>query len=416
MKVLVVDPDSESRDALRRAFSAAGGQVRSVGSALEARRHLSEFLPDVVVLALDLPGAESESLFALLGRGKPDRALWALVAAGRFEDAVAAMENGADDFLWRPVFPARAAFLLESFRRRREERLRGEETRLRLARVEAAVALPGRSGRWVEAMTSIERFAPERAVLVTGEEGTEKEAAARFLHRLSSRGADPFVKASDGEGFVDALARAGTGTLFVTGIDRVSAAVQERILEALDVDAETGPGLVLSADRDPAEAVRRGDLAHAIVHRLQDCVLHLPPLRERGDDVARLARHFLEDASGTATFDAEAMDALTAHDWPGNVTELREAVRRAARLAEGLTIGPTVVRSVLGRPLAARGSRRRKVPVVRIAVGDSLADVERRLIQKTLEFARGNKRKTAELLKLSLKTIYNKIKEYGLEH
>jgi DNA-binding NtrC family response regulator len=414
VKVLVVDPDSESRDVLRRAVSAAGGQVRSVGSALEARRHLSEFLPDVVVLALDLPGAESESLNALAGRGKPDRALWALAAAGRFEDAVAAMENGADDFLWRPVSAARVAFLLESFRRRREERLRGEETRLRLARVEAAVALPGRSGRWVEAMASIERLAPERAVLVTGEEGTEKEAAARFLHRLSSRGAEPFVKAADGEGFVEALARAGTGTLFVTGIDRVSAAVQERILEALD--AETGPGLVLSADRDPAEAARRGDLAHAIVHRLQDCVLHLPPLRERGDDVSRLARHFLEEASGTSTFDAEAVDALTAHDWPGNVTELRESVRRAARLAEGRTIGPTVVRSVLGRPLTARGSRRRKVPVVRIAVGDSLAEVERRLIQKTLEFARGNKRKTAELLKLSLKTIYNKIKEYGLEH
>jgi DNA-binding NtrC family response regulator len=414
MKVLVVDPDSESRDALRRAVSAAGGQVRSVGSALEARRHLSEFLPDVVVVALDLPGAESESVNALAGRGKPDRALWALAAAGRFEDSVAAMENGADDFLWRPVSAARVAVLLESFRRRREEYLRGEETRLRLARVEAAVALPGRSGRWVEAMASIERLAPERAVLVTGEEGTEKEAAARFLHRLSSRGADPFIKAADGEGFVEALARAGTGTLFVTGIDRVSAAVQERILEALD--AETGPGLVLSADHDPAEAVRRGDLARAIVRRLQDCVLHLPPLRERGEDVTRLARHFLEEASGTSTFDAEAMDALTAHDWPGNVTELREAVRRAARLAEGRTIGPTVVRSVLGRPLAARGSRRRKVPVVRIAVGDSLADVERRLIQKTLEFARGNKRKTAELLKLSLKTIYNKIKEYGLEH
>jgi DNA-binding NtrC family response regulator len=173
---------------------------------------------------------------------------------------------------------------------------------------------------------------------------------------------------------------------------------------------------VLSADRDPADAVARGDLAASIVQRLEGCVVHLPPLRERGDDVTRLARHFLEELPGTLAFDAEAVDALTAHDWPGNVTELSEAVRRASRLVEGPSIGATVVRSVIGRPLAARRSRRRKVPVVRIAVGDSLADVERRLIQKTLEFARGNKRKTAELLKLSLKTIYNKIKEYGLEH
>ena len=114
-------------------------------------------------------------------------------------------------------------------------------------------------------------------------------------------------------------------------------------------------------------------------------------------------------------FDVDALDALQAHDWPGNTHELREAVRRAARLSEGV-IGPTVVRSVLGRPLPRARVGRRRAPVVKIAVGDSLADVERRLISKTLEFARGNKRKTAELLKLSLKTIYNKIKEYGLEH
>jgi DNA-binding NtrC family response regulator len=198
----------------------------------------------------------------------------------------------------------------------------------------------------------------------------------------------------------------------VTGIDNSPLSVQREILTALGRRKE--PGIVLATDRDPAEAVRRGELLPELLDRLDEFVVHLPPLRERGEDVSRLARHFLEETSDTLSFDAEAMDALTAHDWPGNVSELKEAVRRASRLAEGPAIGPTVVRSVLGRPLAKRDSRRRKVPVVRIAVGDSLADVERRLIQKTLEFARGNKRKTAELLKLSLKTIYNKIKEYGL--
>jgi DNA-binding NtrC family response regulator len=414
MKVLVVDPDPESRDALRRAFSAVGGQVRGVSSAGEASRHLAEYAPDVVVVAADLPGPESQAFLAEAAGDKPRRALWALAPQGRLEEAIAAIGDGADDFLWRPVSVARVSQLFESLRRARADHERAEQTRLKLARLEAAAALPGRSGRWAEAMSAIERLASERAVLVTGEEGTEKEAAARFLHRLSPRGARAFVRAADGEGFSDALARAGGGTVFVTGIDRVPAAVQEKVLGALDDGASTG--LVLSADRDPADAVRRGDLAAAIVRRLEGCVVHLPPLRERGDDVPRLARHFLEELSGTLTFDAEAIDALTAHDWPGNVTELSEAVRRAARLAEGPTIGAIVVRSVLGRPLAARGSRRRKVPVVRIAVGDSLAEVERRLIQKTLEFARGNKRKTAELLKLSLKTIYNKIKEYGLEH
>ena len=106
----------------------------------------------------------------------------------------------------------------------------------------------------------------------------------------------------------------------------------------------------------------------------------------------------------------EGGDRLGAGDGPAHI------VRRAAPLSDGSIIGPTVVLSLLAGPRARRRVRRKKPPVVKIAVGASLADVERRLIQKTLEFARGNKPKTAELLKLSLKTIYNKIKEYGLEH
>ena len=411
LKVLVIDPDPESRDSLRRAFSASGDAARVVGTAAEGTRYLAELRPDVLVVAVDLAEDAAESLLAEGGLER-DRAVWALVPQDRLELAVGAMERGAEDFLWRPVSRRRLSFLVERFLRRRESRGKAEESRLRLARIESSVALPGRSPRWTEAMAAIERLASETAVLVTGEEGTEKEATARFLHRFSARGSEPFVKLAHGEAFERGLARAGRGTLLVTGIDRLPGAVQAQILVALE--SEERPGLVLAADSDPSDAVRRGELAAGLVQRLEDRVLHLPPLRERGDDVARLARQFLEEASPTLSFDPEAMDALTAHDWPGNVRELREAVKRAGKLAEGPRIGPTVLRSVLGRPLAARGSRRRRVPVVRITVGDSLADVERRLIQKTLEFARGNKRKTAELLKLSLKTIYNKIKEYGL--
>ena len=128
-----------------------------------------------------------------------------------------------------------------------------------------------------------------------------------------------------------------------------------------------------------------------------------------------LAESMLEAMEPGLAFEADALDVLRAHDWPGNVIELREVVRRAARLSERRS-GRSSCGPCSPGPCRARSSARRKAPVVRIAVGDSLADVERRLISKTLEFARGNKKKTAELLKLSLKTIYNKIKEYGLEH
>lgn len=412
MKVLVVDPALDSRDALRQAISGAGSQFRGVASIADGRRQLAEFGPDAVLVALDLSDGDPLAFLAEVARERPRPAAWALAPAGGLEQAVHAMNRGAEDFLWRPVSATRVAMLLERVSDRQARDAKAEETRLKLARLEAAVTMPGRSSRWSEAMSAIERLAPERAVLVTGEEGTEKEAAARFLHRFSPRGAEPFVRvAAD---LPEGLARAGAGTVYLPGIDVAPRGLQERALSMLD--SEDRPALVLSTDRDPSDAVRSGALLSPILARFEGCVVHLPPLRERGEDVARLARHFLEETAGRLAFDSEAMEALAAHDWPGNVQELREAVRRAAELAEGPTIGPIVVRSVLGRPLARRGSRRRRVPVVRITVGDSLAEVERRLIQKTLEFAKGNKKKTAELLKLSLKTIYNKIKEYGLEH
>jgi two-component system, NtrC family, response regulator HydG len=412
MKVLILDPEAESRDAIRRAFSSGGDQVRGVATIGEAERHLAEFQPDAVIAALDAPDGDACDFLEMARRADPRRGAFALIDGARLQDGVLAMERGAHDFLWRPVSEGRVALLRARFAARREREGWIEQMRLRLARTEIATTLPGRSDRWREALASLEREAPlETPVLLTGEAGTEKEPAARALHRLSPRGSEPFAVAAEWD---DLEASAAGGALFIPGIEAAPVAVQGAL--AAEIERPTGRRLILSTEQDPREATASGHLLPEVAASLSDHVVHLPPLRERGEDVELLARQYLHELDAALFFEAEAIDALLAHDWPGNVRELKEAVRRAARLTEGPTIGPTVVTSVLGRPLASRRSRRKKAPVVRIAVGDSLADVERRLIQKTLEFARGNKRKTAELLKLSLKTIYNKIKEYGLEH
>ncbi|MCA1581489.1 MAG: hypothetical protein LC796_08870 [Acidobacteria bacterium] len=211
-----------------------------------------------------------------------------------------------------------------------------------------------------------------------------------------------------------ALPGAGLGTVFLPSVERRSIRDQRALLEWIE-----RPGrfrAVLAVNESPDEALAGGKLLPDLYDALRDRIVNLPPLRERGDDVDLLACRFLAERDPALTFDPESLDALRAHDWPGNVRELKDVVRRAAALSDGDVIGPTLVLSLLAGPRARRRSRRKKPPVVRIAVGASLADVERRLIQKTLEFARGSKPKTAELLKLSLKTIYNKIKEYGLEH
>ena len=409
MKVLVLDSDASSRDALRQGFAAAGGAVRVFSEAVEAGRALAEQDPELVVAALDVPGGPE-----LLTRVRHDgstRVLYALVDSGDLETGIT---SGADDFLWRPVSGARVAQLYAAAEERLRQGAESEAARLRLARAELKEALPGRSGRWLAALASLERVAASNAsALLTGEVGTEKDVAGLALHRLSRRGGGRFAYISEGESLELAVRQTGSGTLFLPNVETTSTAFQEAIVAHIAAGGRTR--FVLGIDEDPREALEAGRLIRALRAALSDEVVHLPPLREREGDVALLARRSLEEIDPNLSLNAEALDALQAHDWPGNVRELKETLRRAARLSEH-EIGPTVLRSVLARPLPRTRARRRKPPVVRIAVGDSLADVERRLISKTLEFARGNKKKTAELLKLSLKTIYNKIKEYGLEH
>ncbi len=412
MKVLVVDPVPESRDAVRRTFSSLGCSVRGYASAPEGERGLAEFAPDVVVASFDGPEGESASFLA--HAAAPGRLVYALVDGSCLEEAVAAVAAGADDFLWRPVSEGRLSQLHASAVARFAAEAAAEDTRIRLARSELRDALPGRSGRWVSAVAALERAAESSdSLLLTGESGTEKDSAALALHRLSPRGAARFAYISEGESLDLATLQAGPGTLFLPNVEATSTGFQELLLAQVEGTRPTR--FLVAIDEDPREALEAGRLLRPLWAALSENTVHLPPLRERDGDVAVLARRFLDDRDPGLAFDAEALEALGAHDWPGNTRELREVVRRAARLSEGV-IGATVVRSVIGRPLPRTRTRPRKAPVVRIAVGDSLADVERRLISKTLEFARGNKKKTAELLKLSLKTIYNKIKEYGLEH
>ena len=409
MKVLVLDPDASSRDALRQGFAAAGASVRVFSEVAEAERALPVFEPDVVVAALEPPGVSE--LVSRIREDGSGRIVYALVDAADLDRGIA---SGAHDFLWRPVSDARVAQLCAAAADRRLQGAEAEEARVKLARAELRDALPGRSPRWLAALASLERAAASNAsVLLTGECGTEKDVAALALHRLSGRGAGRFAYITEGESLELAVRQTGAGTLFLSNVETTSTAFQEALLARIAAGGPTR--FILGIDEDPREALEAGRLSRTLRSALSDEVVHLPPLREREGDVALLARRSLDEIDPALLLDAEAMDALLAHDWPGNVRELKETLHRAARLSE-TTIGPTVLRSVLARPLPRTRARRRKPPVVRIAVGDSLADVERRLISKTLEFARGNKKKTAELLKLSLKTIYNKIKEYGLEH
>lgn len=257
-------------------------------------------------------------------------------------------------------------------------------------------------------------------VLVCGESGSGRSAVAAALHRLSPQGREPargiaFDGRKDAPSAADvAFAAAAGATLIVEGIAQAAPDLQAALAAA-----SRSARLVVVGPRDPAAAVQEGKLSVEILDAALTIVV--PPLRDRRDDIAPLAEHFLRPSelrAPAAALDPKALEAMVAHDWPGNVRELRNAIRRARALSDGPIIGLTAIQSVLGGTSARAehageaGAEKELVPV---RVGDSMAEIERRVLQRTLRFAHGNKKKAAEMLKLSLKTIYNKVKEYGME-
>jgi two-component system nitrogen regulation response regulator NtrX len=202
MKALLVDPNDESRDALRRALASMGCSVRGFASVAEGERALdsADFDPSLLVIALDAADGSPQELLSRARAEDPRRLTLALVDQTSLEPAVNAIARGAHDFLWRPISESRVAQVLAAAVIRREREAEAEATRVRLARAELRDALPGRSPRWIAALASLERAAEsEGSVLLTGEPGTEKDDAALALHRLSARGAGRFAYISEGE-------------------------------------------------------------------------------------------------------------------------------------------------------------------------------------------------------------------------
>ncbi|UXY15126.1 sigma-54 dependent transcriptional regulator [Chitiniphilus purpureus] len=292
----------------------------------------------------------------------------------------------------------------------------------------------------------IERVAPtEAAVLVVGESGCGKELVAQTVHQLSQRAKEPFVAVNCGAlpaslieaelfgyekgAFTGAnrthpgvFERAEGGTLFLDEITEMPLDMQVRLLRVLETRRFTRVGgeremrcnvrVVAATNRDPHQAVAEGNLREDLLYRLAVFPIALPPLRDRGDDVLLLARHFLGELNrehGTRKKLSESSEAaILRHPWPGNVRELKNCLQRAYILAEiWVDMDPEL-------PLPGMGSRPISRPgVLEFEVGTALPDVERRMIIATLDKFAGNKRKTAEALGVSLKTLYNRLNEYA---
>lgn len=283
--------------------------------------------------------------------------------------------------------------------------------------------------------------AGDASVFLVGESGSGKERVARTIHQLSPRAKHGFVplfcgalspELLESELFGDDrtavppgtrdhagyLQRASGGTLFLDDITEMNAGLQARLLQVLQQGAAPGARrgaasdarIITATDMDPEDAVERGRLNADLYRRLAQVRIRVPTLRERGEDIVSLAEHFLRECNAETgaekEFQEDTRDALRSHDWPGNVRELKEAVRHSHLLA-----GPAIKLEDLPGRVSSAGPG--NDDYIRVNVGTPLSEVERRAILSTLEHYEGDKKKAADTLKISLKTLYNRLKQYN---
>ena len=458
-RILVVDDDRSFRVVAQAALAAQGYEVRTAHSGGEALEAARAFQPEVVLLDRNLPDADGlEVLQRLLapGDGEPPLVVMA-TAYGEIENAVAAVKAGAFDYLAKPI--ALPALLLAVSRalsarrlRRRAEGLTGASRRRHQREFCAGASA---AMRQVVELAGKVAASPDTTVLVTGESGSGKELVAQLVHLSTpGRGEGPLVELNcaaipetlleaelfghEKGAFTDAArARAGLleeaegGTLFLDEIGDMPLATQAKLLKVLETRTfrRLGGGRDLSADvrfvaathRDLEAAVRDGRFRHDLFHRLDVFRIHVPPLRERPEDVLPLARFFLAELAGRAGKAIEGLAPetearLLAYGFPGNVRELRNVIERAVILEAGTRLSPG---SLLLRPLAAEGAAAGGAgparPASEATEPPTLAEVERDYLLGLLERAGGNKSQVARWMGVSFPTVSKRIADLGID-
>ena len=443
---LIVEDDADAAQMMATLVGAEGFSAATARSLRDARRQMAMQQPDLVLLDLRLPDGNGMSLLdepELIGNSE----VVLMTGHASLETSIQALRYGAADYLVKPVSAKQLQSILSRVTKPSVLRAEVEGLNEDLQRTGRFGHLVGRTEPMQRLYQQIARVAGTSVtVFVTGESGTGKELVARAVHDLSRRRGRPFLAVNCGaispnlieseifghekgsftgaerqhHGFFE---RAHGGTLFLDEITEMPLALQVKLLRVLETGTfmrvgsttpqETDVRVIAASNRDPAQAVAGGALREDLFYRLNVFPIDLPPLRERRADVPLLAAHFLreigEREGGFKQASAAALDRLAQYRWPGNVRELRNVLQRAYVMTSGNEIGDEwLPRDVLADPVRSAGGTMLEVPV-----GTPLAAVERQLILATLEHYGHQKERTAAALGVSLKTLYNRLKEYG---
>jgi DNA-binding NtrC family response regulator len=377
-----------------------------------------------------------------------------LTAMGSIQLAVEAMKLGAYDFLQKPVDATRLKTILANATRQRETAIELEVARRRLRETGVLGSMVGNSQPMREIFGLIEQIAPSNvSVLITGESGTGKELVARTLHDLSPRKSRPFVAVNcaaipetlieseifghEKGAFTGAVERragcfelAHGGTLLLDEIGEMPTATQTTLLRVLEerklrrlgarTEQEVDVRVLAATNRDPAEAVAKGDLRADLYYRLNVFHIHMPPLREHLEDLPAMAEAMLTEMNQkhgrrVSGLTPSMLERLLAYDWPGNGRELRNTIERAVILcADGAPLDAGHLSAGFGKS-KSQAVQSFDASMIPVRVGSTVGEGERLLILRTLEATGQNRTRAAEILGVSLKTLHNKLKEYGRE-
>jgi len=449
-KILIVEDEENERTGLAELIAAWGYRTEVAGDGIEALEKVSQWSPGIVVTDLRMPRMDGMELLQKIAPQPLETAVILLTAQGSIDAAVAAMKLGAYDFIEKPVNPTRLRAILQNAARQRETRRELEVAKRQLRDKGELGSLIGASKAMREVFRLVELVAPSTAsVLITGESGTGKELVARTIHELSPRAAKSFVPINcaaipdtlmeseifghEKGAFTGALERrtgcfelAEGGTLLLDEIGEMPIATQAKLLRVLEdrrlrrlgskLETPVDVRVLAATNKVPQEAVAKGHLRNDLYYRLNVFNIDMPPLREHKEDIPDLVEALLKDMNrkhgrSVGTVDDAVMRLFQTHSWPGNVRELRNALERAVIVCASTVIESHHLPPGFGTITAHTAFS--DANAIRVGVGTTVGDAERQLILKTLESTHNNKTRAAEILGISLKTLHNKLKEYG---
>ena len=447
-RILIVDDEPSLRKVLQAHLTRFGFEVRTASDGLEAIELLSDDLFQAVVTDLKMPRMDGMALLNWVTENQPGLPVILITAYGTVDVAVDALKRGAFDFVTKP-------FDRDELRMTLEKAVASEAAAgARLQdELQGRFEIIGRTPAMREMYQLIEKVAPSpTTVLISGESGTGKELVARALHHQSDRRDAPFVQINCGAipeslfeaelfgyekgAFTGAVTRkpgrfelADGGTLFLDEVGELPRDLQVKLLRALQerqIDRVGGLGpvkvdvrLIAATNVDLMEAVQNGDFREDLYYRLNVIPIHLPPLRERTDDIPLLVENFLSKFNqrldkAVQRVAPDAMAALFAYRWPGNIRELENLMERSVLLSEGDTIRLTDLPGLRAAPAPVNEAADLEHLGLKEYVRVHTVKLERSRIQRVLESESGNVTRAARTLGISRKSLQTKMKEYGL--